>query len=175
MIPFAILGTALLVRFRTPSTSVGVLVMCQLFNGWATGVWAMTAQLSIMASIDHQHIAVAIALFGLFGSIGQAIGFAIAGALWTNSMEEKMYEYLPDDYKNQTATIYSDITAQLALPRDSPARDGVIHAYSDVQRVMAICGSCFMALAILCIFLWRNINVRTLEEVKGKQTKGTVF
>ncbi|EFY87939.1 siderophore iron transporter mirB [Metarhizium acridum CQMa 102] len=175
MIPFAILGTALLVRFRTPSTSVGVLVMCQLFNGFATGVWAMTGQLAIMASIDHQHIAVAIALFGLFGSIGQAIGFAIAGGLWTNSMEDKMYRYLPDDYKNQTETIYGDIEAQLALPAGSPARDGIIHAYSDVQRVMAICGSCFMALAILCIFLWRSINVRTLEETRGKQTKGMVF
>lgn len=175
MIPFAILGTALLVRFRTPDTSVGVLVMCQIFNGWATGVWALTAQLAIMASITHQEIAVAIALFGLFGSIGQAIGFAIAGGIWTNSMESNMEKYLPQSAKNETANIYADITVQLGFPAGSPERDGIIHAYSDVQRVMAICGSCFMALAILSLFMWRNINVRTLEQERGKQTKGMVF
>ncbi|KAK2608368.1 hypothetical protein QQS21_003053 [Conoideocrella luteorostrata] len=175
MMPFGILGTALLVRFRTPETSVGVLVMCQLFNGWATGVWNQTGQLALMSIVDHQHIAVAIALFGLFGSIGQAIGFAVAGGIWTNSMFDKMFQYLPDSAKNQTARIYGSVEVQMEYPRGSPERDAIIHAYSDVQRVMAIAGSCVMAACIACIFLWRNINVRKLEEEKGKQTKGTVF
>lgn len=175
MIPFAILGTSLLVRFRTPDTSVGVLVMCQLFNGFATGVWALTGQLAIMASVDHQHIAVAIALFGLFGSIGQAIGFAIAGGIWTNSMQDKILNYLPDNAKDQAAQIYGSIEVQMSYPRGTPERDAIIHAYSDVQRIMAIAGSCVMAVCILCLFLWRSINVKKLEEEKGKQTKGTVF
>ena len=175
MIPFAILGTALLVRFRTPDTSVGVLVMCQLFNGWATGVWALLGQLGIMASVGHQQIAVGLALFGLFGSIGQSIGFAIAGGLWTNTMPGKMYKYLPANLKDQALDIYADITVQLGYAAGTPERDAIIHAYSDVQRIMAICGSCFMALAILSLFLWKNINVRTLEETQGKQTRGMVF
>merc|ERR1711964_637479 len=32
-IPFVVLGTALLIHLRTPSTHVGLLVMCQVFNG----------------------------------------------------------------------------------------------------------------------------------------------
>merc|ERR1712093_595825 len=81
-IPFVVLGTALLIHLRTPSTHVGLLVMCQVFNGIGTGIWATTAQLAVMASVSHQEVAVAIALWGMFGSIGSAIGQAIAGALW---------------------------------------------------------------------------------------------
>lgn len=58
--------------------------MCQIFNGIATGIWSIAAQLAIMASVTHQEIAVSMAIFGLFGSIGAAIGLAIAGALVRN-------------------------------------------------------------------------------------------
>lgn len=174
-IPFSILGTALLIHFRTSETHIGYLVMCQVFNGIATGIWALTAQLAIMASVGHQEVAVAIAMFGLFGSIGAAIGNAIAGALWTNVLPNKLYELLPEDSKNMTAAIYGDITLQLGYERDSLIRNAVIGAYDDVQRKMVIAGAAFIPLCAICVFAWRNINVKKLEELKGRQTKGTVF
>ena len=82
-IPFCVLGTVLLIYFRTPESHVGYLVMLQMFNGIYSGIWAPTSQLAIMASISHQEIAVALAIFSLFGSIGAAVGLAVAGAIWT--------------------------------------------------------------------------------------------
>lgn len=149
--------------------------MCQLFNGIYSGVWALTAQLAIMASVSHQEIAVGLAMWGLFGSIGAAIGFAVSGALWTNIFPEQLYKALPDDSKNLTATIYGDITVQLSYPMGSPIRTAIIEAYQDVQRKMVITGVAFIPLCLGCLFLWRNINVKKLEEREGKQTKGTVF
>lgn len=175
VIPFAVLGTALLIHFRTPETKVGYLVMCQLFNGVYSGVWALTAQLAIMASVTHQEIAVTNALFSLFGSIGSAIGFAIAGALWTNIFPVQLQERLPADVKDQWATIYGDITIQMSYEPGDPIRDAIVGAYGDVQRKMVITGVAFIPLCLGCLFMWKNINVRKLEATHGTQTKGTVW
>lgn len=149
--------------------------MCQLFNGIYSGVWALTAQLALMASVNHQEIAVVIALFGLFGSVGASIGFTIAGGLWTNIFSVKLYEFLPEDAKNLTATIYGDITVQMSYELGSPIRTAIIDAYADVQRKMVITGVAFMILCIGCLFMWKDINVKKVEEEKGKQTKGNVW
>lgn len=149
--------------------------MCQLFNGISSEIWTLTAQLAIMASVTHQEIAAALALWSLFGSIGASIGLAIAGALWTNILPAKLYEFLPDDAKDQVAEIYGSIDVQLSYPMGSPIREAIIAAYGDVQRKMVIAGSAFLPVCLICLLLWKNINVKKLEETRGKQNKGNVF
>ncbi|XXH00126.1 hypothetical protein Hte_006468 [Hypoxylon texense] len=174
-IPFCVLGTVLLIHFRTPSTYVGYLVMCQIFNGVSSGIWALTAQLAIQASVSHQEIAVAMAIFGLFGSIGAAIGLAIAGALWNNILPAKLVEFLPEGSKGLEAKIFGSIVAQKSYPMGSPIREAIVAAYADVQRKMVIAGSAFIPVCIICLVAWKNINVVKLEETRGKQTKGNVW
>ncbi|KAI1076898.1 MFS general substrate transporter [Whalleya microplaca] len=174
-IPFCVLGTVLLIHFRVPDTYVGYLVMCQIFNGVSSEFWTLAGQLAIMANISHQEIAVGLALFGLFGSVGSAVGLAIAGGIWTNLLPTKLYENLPEGSKNLTTKIYGSITIQRSYPMGSPIRNAIIAAYADVQRKMVIAGACFIPLCVVCILIWKNINVKKLEETKGKQTKGNVW
>ncbi|PVH77133.1 putative transporter [Cadophora sp. DSE1049] len=173
-IPFVVLGTALLIHLRTPSTHVGLLVMCQVFNGIGTGIWATCAQLAVMASVSHQEVAVAIALWGMFGSIGAAIGQAIAGALWTNILPKELYKALPEESKNLTATIYSSFVIQQDYPVGTVIRDAIIVAYADVQRKMVVAGSAFMPVCVLAIVLWKRMDVRKMEKEKT-QSKGTIW
>jgi MFS family permease len=77
-LPFGVLGTALLIYFRTPSTAVNWLVMCQVFNGISGAVFSSAGQIAVMASVSHSEIAVVVAIYGLFGSIGAAIGQAVS-------------------------------------------------------------------------------------------------
>lgn len=174
-IPFCVLGTALLIHFRTPSSSVGYLVMCQMFNGIASGVWVTTGQLAVQASVSHQELAVATAIFSMFGSIGAAIGMAIAGSLWTNTLPAQLYNRLPADAKDLAAEIYGSIVVQQSYPMGSPIRDAIIAAYADVQRKMVIAGAAFIPLLVICIMVWRNVNVKKLEAINGNQVKGTVW
>ncbi|KAI0541088.1 siderochrome-iron transporter MirB [Xylaria digitata] len=174
-VPFATLGTVLLIHFRTPGTHVGYLVMCQVFNGISSEIWALTSQLAIMARVTHQEIAVSLALWRLFGSVGAAIGFAIAGALWTNILPGKLVEFLPDDAKDQAAEIFTSIIIQESYPIGTPIRTAIIAAYADVQRKMVIAGAAFLPLCLICLLLWKNINVKTLEETRGKQGRGNLF
>ncbi|KAI0184895.1 siderochrome-iron transporter MirB [Xylaria flabelliformis] len=174
-IPFVVLGTVLLVEFRKPSTHVGLLVLFQILNGIGDGIWTPVGQLAVMASVPHQQIAVGVALYGLFGSIGSAIGNAVAGAIWNNVLPQKLEEFLPGDVKNRTAEIFGSIEVQQSFPFGTPERDAIVAAYGDVQRKLVIAGSAFLPLAVIFIFVWKNINVRKLEATHGTQTKGTIF
>lgn len=174
-IPFVVLGTVLLIHFRKPETPVALLVMCQVFNGIGTGIWSMCAQLGIMATVGHQEIAISLAIFGLFGSIGAAIGYAVAGALWVNVLPNALIRELPSDSTDLWQEIYGSLVIQQEWPVGTPIRDAIIRAYADVQRKMVIAGSAFLPIMVICVFMFKNINVRKLEAEKGKQTKGTVF
>ena len=174
-VPFTLLGTALLIPLRKPSTSVGLLVMTQIFVGLGTGVFATCGQLAVMAICTHQEIAAVSAIWGMFGSIGASIGSAIAGGLWNNIVPNELYKALPEDAKNQSMAIFRDVELQLGYPIGSPARDAIIAVYGDIQRKMVIVGAVFVVPCIACIFVWRNINLKKLEEEKGTQTNGKVW
>lgn len=150
-IPIYLLGTSLIVYFRVPGAYVGYLVMCQILVGFGAGMIGQMAQLTTMASVRHQDVAVALAIYGLFGSVGSSVGYAVAGAMWTNVLPEKLYEFLPEDSKSMTAAIYGDITKQMADPIRTPVRDAVIAAYGDVMRKMVIVGSALIPLTIICV------------------------
>jgi MFS family permease len=174
-IPVVLLGTALLIPFRTPSTNPGVLALTQVLVGIGTGIFATCAQLAIMVPVTHQEIAAVTALYGLFGSFGSSIGSAIAGAMWNNILPEQLYNRLPEASKPNSTIIFGDIVVQMAFLDGTPEREAVVGAYADVQRKMVITGACFIPLCFASIWLWKNTNVRELEEEKGKQTNGTVF
>lgn len=143
--------------------------MCQVFHGVCGGIWAMTAPLAIMTTVTHQELAVVLALHSMFGSIGQAIGFAVSGAIWTNELPGRLYYELPDSAKAQSRVIFGKITEQMRYPIGNPVRDGVIRAYAYVQRHMVIAGCAFLPAIIVCVVVWRNLPL------DKKQTKGTVF
>ncbi|EOO02487.1 putative siderophore iron transporter mirb protein [Phaeoacremonium minimum UCRPA7] len=174
-VPFLLLGTALLIPFRTPSTHVGLITMTQIMCGIGSGLFAACGQLAVMAPVTHQEVAVVLAIWGLFGSIGAAIGLAVAGAIWTNVLPQQIYQRLPEESKNLSSTIFGSIVTQLYYPDGSPIREAIIGAYADVQRKMVIAGACFMPLVLGSIYVWRNLNVKKLEREKGNQTRGNIW
>lgn len=169
-VPISALATGLLIYFRHPGTPVGYIVMTQIFSAFSGGTLVMAEQLAAMSAVPHNEVAVVLALEGLFTSIGGSIGQSISGAIWTNLMPGKLLEYLPAEEKGNASRIYGSLDVQLSYPIGSVARDAIIQAYGYVQRRMLIAGVCFMPLALGCVLLWRNIDV------KGKQqTRGVVF
>ncbi|KAF9892060.1 hypothetical protein FE257_002466 [Aspergillus nanangensis] len=171
-VPLFLLGTALLIPFRKPDTHVGILVMTQVLVGLGTCLFVVCGQLAIQAPVRHQDIAAVMAIWGLFGSIGASVGFAIAGGMWTNIVPGELYKRLPAESKNLTMTIYSDMVVQMSYADGTPERDAIVGTYADIQRKMVIAGTCLVPLCIACVYFWRNINVKKLDR---EQTKGNVF
>ncbi|KAH6865955.1 major facilitator superfamily domain-containing protein [Alternaria rosae] len=174
-VPIVLLGTALLIPFRNPSTNPGVLAFTQVLVGLGTAFFATCAQLAVMVPVTHQEIAVVNAVWGLFGSFGSSIGYAIAGGMWNNILPGQMLMRLPEASKPDYMKIFGNITLQSSFLDGTPERDAVVGAYADVQRKMVITGACFVPLCLASIYIWKNINVKKLEEENGKQTKGNVF
>ncbi|KAM3428815.1 hypothetical protein NHJ13734_008441 [Beauveria thailandica] len=171
-VPIMLLGTALLIPFRQPSAPVGMLVFTQFLVGLGSQVFSSCSTIAIMAPVTHQYIAVVNAIAGLFGGVGAAIGIAIAGAMWNNMIPDQLYQRLPEASKANASTIFGDITIQQSFLDGTPERDAVVGAYAHVMRLMVIAGAAFMPLCLVCVFSWKNINVRKIEEEQGKQTKG---
>ncbi|KXG51688.1 Major facilitator superfamily domain, general substrate transporter [Penicillium griseofulvum] len=171
-IPIFLLGTALLVPFRAPDTHVGILTMIQILVGLGSCLFTVCGQLAIMATVTHQEIAVVNAVWGLFGSIGAAVGAAIAGGMWNNILEKELYNRLPQESKHLSASIFADLVKQMSYADGTAERDAIVGAYADLQRKMAIVGVCFVPLCILCTWFWRNVNVKKLGR---EQTAGNVW
>jgi hypothetical protein len=169
------LGTALLIPFRSPGTDVGLLVMTQLFVGVGAGVWATCGVLAVMVPVTQQEIAAVLAVWGLFGSIGASTGFAIAGALWNNMLPQELANRWPASANETAATVFGDLVTQLSLADGTPERSALVGAYGHVQRIMVITGVALIPLCLLAIFIWKDVNLKKLEKEKGTQTAGNVF
>ncbi|CAH0020537.1 unnamed protein product [Clonostachys rhizophaga] len=174
-VPLMLLGTALLIPLRTPETGPGLITMTQIFVGVGAQLFASCGQLAVQVAVTHHEIAVVLAIWGMFGSFGAAIGNAIAGALWNNILPEQLLLRLPESVKNQSATIYGDMVLQMSFEDGSPEREAIVGAYGYLQRRMVIAGACFMPLCLFAIFVWKNTNIRKLQSEQGIQTKGRVF
>ncbi|RYC78054.1 hypothetical protein BFJ63_vAg19072 [Fusarium oxysporum f. sp. narcissi] len=157
-VPFLVLGTALLIHFRHPETAVNWLVMCQLFNGIYSGIWMLPS----------------LWLSGVCSAARLVHGVAIAGGIWTNMLPAELAKQLPESAQNMTTAIYGDINVQLSYPAGSPERDAIIAAYDYVQQKMIYAGCAFIPLCVVCLFMWRNIDIRE-KDAQSKQAKGMVF
>lgn len=173
-IPVYLLGTALIAYFRTPSAYVGYVTMCQILIGFGSALLTDTSRLAVMAAVPHKDVALSLVIHSLFTSIGSAIGYAIAGGMWTNMLPYKLIEYLPEDAKSEAWTIFGDITLQLQDPIGTPVRDAIIQAYGDVGRKMVIVGSALTPLMFITVLFWRNINVKEMQQ-EEKEDRGNVF
>lgn len=169
-IPLSILGMGLMINFRRPDGNIGYIVMCQIFISFAAGAIIICDEIAIMAAASHQHIAVVLAVLGMFGNTGGAIGLTVAAAIWQDVLPKKLAEYLPASELPNLPTIYEDITVQLSYEVGSPARIAIQHAYGDAQMLMLIAGTAVWAVGIVAVVMWRDIKV-----IGIKQTKGHVF
>ena len=169
-LPLSILGLGLMINFRHPDGYIGYIVMCQIFVSFAAGTIIICDEIAIMAAASHQQIAVVLAVLGLFGNIGGAIGLTVAAAIWQDIFPKKLAEYLPASELPNLPIIYEDITEQLSYAVGSPARTAIQHAYGDAQKMMLITGTAVWAVGIVAVVMWRDIRVAGI-----KQTKGHVF
>ena len=166
-IPLSILGMGLMINFRRPDGNVGYIVMCQIFMSFAAGTNIICDEIAIMAAASHQHIAVVLAVLGMFGNIGGAIGLTIAAAIWQSVLPKKLAEYLPASELPNLPTIYEDITVQLSYAVGSPARIAIQHAYGDAQMLMLIAGTAVWTVGIVAVVMWRDIRVIGIKQTKG--------
>ncbi|KAI0691091.1 drug:h+ antiporter [Cerioporus squamosus] len=94
----------------------------------------------------------------LWTEIGGGVGSALAGAIWTNTMPEKLADHLPNVNATERAELFGSITSITALPYDDPTRQGVIAAYSDVMKIMLIAATCLSVVPLILSLFMPNCS-----------------
>ncbi|KAK6076258.1 MFS siderophore iron [Seiridium cupressi] len=166
-VPLYIFAQGLMIYFRRPNQSVGFLVMCQVFISIGGSIFIIIEQLAILAAVDHQHIATVLALLNVVGTVGDAMGNTISGAIWTNTFQDALARYLPADELPNLDAIYEDIDIQLSYAVGTEARVAIQDAYGYAQTRMLAAGVGVMSLALIWMLLIRNIDLKKVAQVKG--------
>ncbi len=169
-VPLYIFAQGLMIYFRRPNQSVGYLVMCQIFISIGGSIFILIEQVSILAAVDHQHVATALALLNVVGTVGGAAGSTICGAIWQAAFPKALEMYLPAEAMDNFDNIYEDIYTQLDYPVGNATRTAIQESYGYAQTRMLAAGTGVIGLALIWMLLIRNIDVRKL-----RQTKGMIF
>jgi hypothetical protein len=152
-----------MIHFRRANGNIGYIVMCLIFIAMGQGVVVICAEIAILAAASHVHVAVCIAVLGIFSNIGGAIGSTAAAAIWQDMMPKKLMQYLPNKDLENFLMIYADITAQLSYAGGSPTRTAIQRAYEDTQLRLLVVGCAVWAVALMAAIMWRNINVTRIK------------
>ncbi|KAJ5253382.1 hypothetical protein N7497_002778 [Penicillium chrysogenum] len=164
-VPLYIFAQGLMIYFRRPGQSVGYQVMCQIFISIGGSIFIIVQQLSILAAVDHQHVATALALLNVVGTIGDSAGLTISMAIWNNTYKKALTWYLPD--LTDLAMIYEDLETQLSYPPGTQMRAAIQKAYGYTQVRMLSAGLGVMVLAFAWTIMIKNIDLKKVAQVKG--------
>ncbi|KAL5361577.1 major facilitator superfamily domain-containing protein [Aspergillus floccosus] len=169
-LPLMILGAGLMIHFRGQDGSIGYVIMCQIFIAFGGGTLVIGNDMAVMAAADREGVPMMLALLGLFNSLGGAIGYAVAAAIYTNVFPSALTSHLPPDMKSQANEIYmGGYTAQLNYEVGSAARDAINYAWGRSQMYGAVAATALLALGIPSIAVWKNYNV------DKRQNKGVMI
>jgi MFS family permease len=164
-LPLMILGVGLMIHFRTPDSPIGYIIMTQIFVAFAGGPIVIAGEMAMMAPLDHQYIAVIIAILDLFGSVGFAVGSTVSAAIWTGVFPQALRNRLPPGAPFDR--IYGSIYSQLGFPIGSATRIAIGWAYADAQRYMLIASLVLLFVALGCVAVWRDIKIKDIKQVRG--------
>jgi hypothetical protein len=166
-VPLYLLSQGLMIYFRKPNMSVGYQVMCQIFISIGGSIFIIVEQLAILAAVDHQHVAAALALLNVIGTIGDSAGYTICTAIWTNTFEKALIRYLPESALSNLDMIYEDLNMQIGYPVGSATRTAIQNAYAYTEVRLLATGLGIMALAIAWTIMIRDIDLKKKPQVKG--------
>lgn len=169
-VPLMVLGAGLMIHFRGDKTKIGYLIMCQIFIAFSGGTLIIGNEMAVMAPAHHDDIPLLLAILGLCSSLGGAVGYAVAVAIYSNTFPQALLNALPEDALPDFANIYlGGSAAQMAYPPGSATRDAINHAWATSQKYECIAATAILGLAFPAVAMWKNYSV------DKKQVKGTVI
>lgn len=169
-VPLYIFTQGLMIYFRRPNMNVGYQIMCQVFLAIGGSIFILTEQISILATVDHQHVATVLAILNVVGTIGDSAGLTISTVIWQNTYLKALYRYLPESAMSNLESIYESLPVQRGYPVGSATREAIqkAYAYAEVRLLAVGCG--IIVLAIPWTIMIKDVDLR-----KRQQTRGTVF
>lgn len=166
-VPIYTLGEGLMIYFRKPGNHIGWIVFTQVLISIGGSAFTLVEQVAVLAAGSHNDAAGMLALLGLSGYFGGAIGNSVSGAIWTNTLPSALQSLLPAEALPDWEEIYESLEVQLSYDVGTDVRTAISLAYAQAQTRMLIAGTAIMGMALVSILLIKNIKVSDIEQVKG--------
>ncbi|ANZ76355.1 BA75_03886T0 [Komagataella pastoris] len=170
--PFVLFGVSgwmlafgLLIHYRGDTRSHGGVIGAQVLLGFFAGFFTYPVQASIQAVVDHERMAIALALYLTSYNIGGAIGGAVSGAVWQDIMPRELMRGFAD-FTNTTLPTFAygaPYAFIVEYPWGTPERDVVVEAYKYTQKILCIIGVCLCIPLIGAAFLLRNPELKSVQ------------
>lgn len=149
------------------NTSIPAWIFINIVPGIGFGILFPAVQFQVQAATTNEDMAFAVGLFTFFRTFGQAVGVAIGGGIFQNSMVSKLAAY--PRYAAQASELAKDAAALVEIIRETPPGQDKIDlqtAYTDSIRVVYIVLTALSALALASSLV---IKAYPLNEVLDTQ------
>ncbi|KAJ5691990.1 hypothetical protein N7462_001413 [Penicillium macrosclerotiorum] len=141
------------------------LVTAKSLIGIGRGFYQTAAQVSVQAVVSRQEVSVVTAVFFASMSVGGAIGTSVAGAIWRNTLPNKLQQYLPEDLKDQANAIFGSIVVAQKYAEGTEARIAIDKSYRESQRLLAIGALVSLSLMLLVMPFLKNVKLNEDKSV----------
>ncbi|KAF2015522.1 MFS general substrate transporter [Aaosphaeria arxii CBS 175.79] len=166
--PLVILGQGLMIYFvRKPDGSHGseaMFIVSKVLSGIGRAAFQTAGQVAVQAAVSRQEVAVATGLFQASNSIGGAFGVSMSGAIWRNTLPNKLKSYLPEKDKASALKIFQSIVVAQKYKPGTPSRDAINRSYGESQRLLAIVATCLCVPNLILMFFIKNADLKALDE-----------
>ncbi|CAK7221407.1 hypothetical protein SBRCBS47491_004520 [Sporothrix bragantina] len=167
-----VLGMGLSYKYIDARGQMAKLVVAQLITGLGAGIIA-TTQFGIQASVSQAEMATGTALYTTAAGVGNAIGSAAAGGIWSTLLPRRLLANLPADAVTAAAEIEGSIEVALSYAWGTPTRDAINASYTSVFRTMILAGLVLTAVAFLISLLIKDQDIKEVDE--SRDYKGIVI
>ncbi|KAI3079275.1 hypothetical protein CBS147343_3609 [Aspergillus niger] len=147
-------GYGVMVRLRTNESSVAELFIVQLVQGIGSGIIETVGIVAAQITVSHAELAQVTSLVLLAAYLGNGIGSAIAGGIYSGQLRQQLRLHLGSGVSESTVDrLYNSISGTLPT-WGSAERTAIDRAYSDVMGSITIAALAFSApIVILSLFL----------------------
>ena len=128
-----LIGVVLMLKARSPTGTVPLLVLCQVIQGIGGGFAAICVQVSAQAAVSHADVATVIAMVLLLSEIGNSVGSAVASGIWTGYMPGELRKWVGAGNETLLEELLGSMERIVEWPRGSEIREGAIMAYQAVM------------------------------------------
>ncbi|CAG8890439.1 unnamed protein product [Penicillium egyptiacum] len=175
-VPLCVLGMGVLLYLVNMgdgrSGNEASFVAAKSLIGTGRGFYQTAAQVSVQAVVSRQDVSVVTAVFFASMSVGGAIGTSVAGAIWRNTLPDKLQQYLPSEVKGQANSIFGSIVVARKYAMGTEARDAINRSYQESQRLLAIAALVSLSLMLVVMLFLKNVKLgedgRTETEEKDQ-------
>ncbi|CAO3618789.1 unnamed protein product [Cunninghamella blakesleeana] len=154
------LGLGLMIKYRSAlDNGYAGVIGAQLVLGIGGGLIPYPVQAHIQTETKHEHVAIITAIFLTSRHVGSALGNAISGAIWTNTLPNGMvdnFQSIANGTELAHAAYNSPLTFIKGYPIGTPERTAMIAAYDNTQKILTITGCALSVLVIIAAVTLSN-------------------